>query len=391
MRVCFTPQCDPVRALPRRAAPPTEESNEPVETVELGPKPTIAAEQLRAGGQKTAWGTLMALGGLSVLIGANQFLVPATPSLSVMETVGDYVDTVSSLSHLMLAGKFYADGASAAKQLMQTADPLQDVPLVTIDRPVMIVPGWTTKAEKFDHLVARLTEGGRNGGQAYYVRHGQVFSDKDCTQPTQVEAGARVFVVVFDDVLDTPDQSAPQIGEALEVVARATGSDRIDTLGYSLGGLASRVYLEQGGERMGRLMILGTGNHGTRFAELATRLIEKDVSWAMNLAELNAAHLPAMRWMASEANNPRLQELNRTWTDQLARTEGVKIVGSDGLWTPSMGRSSFVGGDGMVESNSLAMPGVEVDVLPGKGYKQHGNLPNDSAVYREMAEFFNWR
>ena len=34
---------------------------------------------------------------------------------------------------------------------------------------------------------------------------------------------------------------------------------------------------------------------------------------------------------------------------------------------------------------------VEVDVLHGKGYKQHGNLPNDSGVYREMADFFNWR
>ncbi|MGE0488874.1 MAG: esterase/lipase family protein [Vulcanimicrobiota bacterium] len=310
--------------------------------------------------------------------------------------LGPWVDDMVNVSQILGAGKLYEMGAAEAARLKAERPPLQDVGNVLIDRPYVIVPGWTTRPEKFDALVARLTSDGRNGGHAYYVKDGSIFVDKECSQPAaHVDAQARVFVVVFDDVLSPPDRTAPQLDRAFRAVRQATGSERLDLLGYSMGGLATRVYLDEYPERVGKVMLLGTGNKGSRLGKLGARLIARDIQWAMGMAGLTPAHLPAMEWMGASdrdgRDNPHLAALNDHWSHQVAQTESLEIVGGKDLPTASAGWWPMAGGDGMVEASSLEMPGVPVKLLPGKGYKHHGNLPNDSDVYREMVSFFEWR
>ncbi|MCA9794282.1 MAG: alpha/beta fold hydrolase [Candidatus Eremiobacteraeota bacterium] len=310
--------------------------------------------------------------------------------------LGPWVDDMVNVTQVLGAGKLYEMGAAEAARLRAESPPLQDVPNVLLDRPYAIVPGWTTRPEKFDALVARLTAGGRNGGRAYYVKEGKIYLDKECTQVSeQADPQARVFVMVFDDVLSPPDRTAPQLDSDLKAVRRATGQEQLDLLGYSMGGLATRVYLDQYPERVGKVMLLGTGNKGSRLGKLGARLIARDIQWAMRMAGLTAAHLPAMEWMGASnrdgRDNPHLAALNDNWDHQVAQTESLEIVGGKDLPTASSGWWPMAGGDGMVEASSLEMPGVPVKLLPGKGYKHHGNLPNDSDVYREMVDFFGWQ
>ncbi|MBI3927623.1 MAG: alpha/beta hydrolase [Armatimonadetes bacterium] len=294
-----------------------------------------------------------------------------------------------TLSHLVASGKLYQMASREADLHKERRPPLSDVPDVEIHRPLLIVPGWTTAPEKFEHLVARLTAAGRNGGRAYFLREGQAYEDKECTRPVaQVPADARVFQLVLRDRRDAPEASGPQVASALEAVALATGTERADALAYSMGGLGTRVYLDGGGARVGRLMLLGTGNQGTRFADLSRRVIERDIGWAMSMAGLKGADLPAMQWLALDSLH--LRDLNSRWDQQRAHTEQALVVGSDGYLTPSGGWWPIRGGDGLVAAGNLKVGDNPVEVVHGRGYTVHGNLPNDSEVYRKMVGFFGW-
>jgi len=254
----------------------------------------------------------------------------------------------------------------------------------------MMVPGWTTKPEKFDALVTRLTEGGRNGGRPYYVRDGQFFADKALTQPLEtLPPEARVFVQVFHHTLQPPQETAPQLERSVAAIQKATGSEKVDVEGYSLGGLATRVYLDRGGKGVGKVLLLGTPNQGTRFSELAKRIIQRDINWAMSMAGVSVADLPDMEWLAA-GGNPQLADLNSRWEQQRSRAEDLKILGSAQMLTPAKGLLPVRRGDGLVEARTVGMPGAEVEILKGKPTLQHGALPSDSEVYLERAEFFGW-
>lgn len=324
--------------------------------------------------------------------------IHATPPLSSspsrlpvpVSPLGRTVDDMVTLSQIVASGQLYKMAKAEALAFEAQHPPLRDVPFVRLERPYVVVPGWTTRPEKFDALVTRLTEGGRNGGRPFYVQDGRFFADGALTQPLDtVPADARVFVQVFHDRLQPPSETAPQVGRSLDAVRAATGSSKVDVEGYSLGGLAVRKHLDAGGSGVGKVLLLGTPNGGTRFAQLAQRLIRRDIGWAMKLAGLTIADLPAMEWMSAGAN-PQLAALNASWDRQRAATEGVLLLGSEELPTPSRGLVPLRRGDGLVERQSLTLPDADVRMLEGRPTLQHGFLPSDREVYGERARFFGW-
>ena len=59
---------------------------------------------------------------------------------------------------------------------------------------------------------------------------------------------------------------APQFGAFLEDVCRRSGTEQVDVVGHSLGGLVARYLIEQGdGRRIRRLVSLGSPWYGTHF------------------------------------------------------------------------------------------------------------------------------
>lgn len=301
--------------------------------------------------------------------------------------VGRHLQDARALTQLLIAGKLYQMGAREAAKLAETHPPLYGAPTVTLARPLMIVPGWTTRPEKFSALVEHLTRDGANGGRAYFLRGGQAYQDPACSQRLDsIPADARVFVSVFEDPLQPPDQTAPQLQENLKRIGQGPAS--VDLMGYSMGGIAARVALDQGCDAMARVVLLGTPNRGTRFAHLASYVIQRDIGWAMRMAGLSIADLPAMEWMA--VGSPHLEKLNATWDRQQSRAD-ILTLGADGLITPTDSRFWPMGkGDGLVEARNLRPPSGKVSLVHGEGYKHHGNQPNDTQIFIEMARFFDW-
>ena len=111
---------------------------------------------------------------------------------------------------------------------------------------------------------------------------------------------------------------------------RATGADQVTVVAHSMGGLASRVYLQLlGGRDVYRLITIGTPNAGTPLASLA---LDPVLTQAPNVLLFLAQRAmkvgsPAVKGM-SDSGSSDLNELNGLYGNNLPpNTQYVSIVG----------------------------------------------------------------
>ena len=277
---------------------------------------------------------------------------------------------------------------------------LHDLPEAKIQRPVLLVPGWQTPEDRFDHLAEKLTADGANGGHVYYVRNGEFFADLDCTRrmmTADTRGDAKVFVAVFPALNTPPDQTAPELAKNLKAIEALTGSAKSDVVGYSMGGLATRLYLDQGGEQVGNFMMLGTPNRGSALSRISLGLLDLDswgydTRWLLSRKPIDESDREALGWLRPVTGgkaNPQLADLNSRWEGQKARTEAVRLVGSHSR--PTLGRFFVpVLGDGTVAGNSLQIGDEKPHFLSDSRHRNHGLLFSNPETYLEMRDFFGW-
>lgn len=310
---------------------------------------------------------------------------PTPPERGWWDKVVDQKEGVS----LLVGGSVYLRNKEEAQKLEAQLPPLAQQPAVTMQRPLVICPGWNTELHKFDYLAAKLLASETNGDSAVYLHMGKAYADAECQLPLeQIPSNSKVFVNIWDTRKTPPQETSLQLKQNLELVRQAAGDGPIDLLGYSMGGLASRKFLDNGGQGIKNFMMLGTPNQGTRFAQMSDRVIAGEVGWALKFSGLTEQDAPAMKWLA--ADSPTLNELNQRWPQQLAQVERAMVVGSRHELTPAVGWLPFRKGDGMVEPERLALPGIPTVVLEDSPFLHHGALPHDDKVYQQMIGFFGF-
>lgn len=110
--------------------------------------------------------------------------------------------------------------------------------------PVLLVPGWGAAAAEVRPLRDRL---------------------RDAGWPS-----THLSIATFSDSFGSNEEHSAEIGEAIEVLARRTGSRQVDIVAHSMGGLAVRHFLEQQpSPAVRRVIFLGTPHRGTVVAVLA--------------------------------------------------------------------------------------------------------------------------
>jgi triacylglycerol lipase len=110
--------------------------------------------------------------------------------------------------------------------------------------PVLLVPGWSDEAEQLAPLRSRLVEAGW--------------------------ADSTISILSFEDPVGSNRIHARSLGLAVASLRRSTGVDRIDVVAHSMGGLALRHFLQNGGAReVRRVVFLATPHRGTYSAYLA--------------------------------------------------------------------------------------------------------------------------
>ncbi|MGE0494627.1 MAG: lipase family alpha/beta hydrolase [Vulcanimicrobiota bacterium] len=271
-------------------------------------------------------------------------------------------------------------------------------PAVRLERPFMLVPGFKTARDRCENLVEHLTADGQNGGRPYYLFEGGCYLDPECTQKLEaIPEDAKVFVTFFDQWNSPPDQSHPQVDRHLNQISDALDTDKVDVMGYSMGGLASRAYLDQGGKRIGKLLQVGTPNHGAGIARVARTAVAlhdegRSVNFLLNLKALHSSDAPALDWLMPDAagENPRLDDLNSRWPQQKAAVEDFAIVGA----AHGRGLTELLyptSGDGLVEESSLHLEGVEVKLVASPDLSNHSYLLTNPEVFQHAVDFFGWK
>jgi triacylglycerol lipase len=111
--------------------------------------------------------------------------------------------------------------------------------------PVLLVPGWSDRARRLRWLRGDLVRAGW---------------PEDC-----------VAVVEFRDRFGGNVEHAEEVGAALRALLARTGSDRVDVVAHSMGGLATRHFLHfcDGARHVRRVVFTGTPHTGTWVAYLA--------------------------------------------------------------------------------------------------------------------------
>jgi triacylglycerol lipase len=111
--------------------------------------------------------------------------------------------------------------------------------------PVLLVPGWGDLAVTMEPLRRRFTEAGW--------------------------PESRVSVLAFRDPVGSNEAHAAEIDRAVRILRGLTGAPQVDVVAHSMGGLATRHFLQVGGEadRVRRAVFLGTPHRGTVVAVLS--------------------------------------------------------------------------------------------------------------------------
>lgn len=132
----------------------------------------------------------------------------------------------------------------------------------------------------------------------------------DAMRPRLVAAGFRVETLdmVPNDGSRSLSVLALQIQERVERMRLETGTERVDLVAFSLGGIASRYYLQRlgGAERVQRLVTLSSPHHGTLMGFLR---------WNVGGTELRVG-------------SAFLADLNRDWESTAQKIQVTSI------WTP---------------------------------------------------------
>lgn len=317
---------------------------------------------------------------------------PAPPPEPRRSWFGDTVEKAKDLGaglNLLVAGALFMRGKAKAEKAEKAAYPLSDQPDVKLNRPVLLTPGWNTEHWKFDYLANKLIASGTNGEAAVYLHLGKAYRDSQCSLPLeQIPSNSKVFVNIWETPKDSPEKTAFQLKQNMELLQSALGPTRVDLVGYSMGGLASRKYLDNGGQHAGKLVTLGTPHQGTRFGVMCDRLLSHKVDWATKFGGLDPEDLPAMQWLA--AGKPNLEELNQNWPRQRAQLEDSLFIASTVEPTPRMSGLPFGAGDGLVQVEHATLPGAPSRVLKGSPLLNHITLPHDSQVFAVMRDFLEW-
>ncbi|MBL8519936.1 MAG: alpha/beta fold hydrolase [Betaproteobacteria bacterium] len=108
-----------------------------------------------------------------------------------------------------------------------------------------------------------------------------------------------VYTMDLKHVFGHVKDMVPSLHERIEAIARETGREQVILIVHSMGGLVSRQYLQvHGGQRIARLITLGSPHHGTRIAKIAlftcTRDMRRESGFLSALAAREAAHPPTV-------------------------------------------------------------------------------------------------
>ncbi len=256
--------------------------------------------------------------------------------------------------------------------------PEQEAP--KLERPVLFLHGYMGKPEEFKEMSEWMTREGQN------VDGGIVKVDN----LNDLNPKANMFTLAFTKPYQTMAVNAAEIKATVEAICKATGSETVDIVAHSKGGLDARTYMMDADERVDHIVTIGSPHKGSPLANLELVVREelnkpvfppiKDPQINKSLREISVDTVNSK----GQHSNQVLHDLNENWNIQSGRAEYLAISGRGVLTITEPAGLSFKG-DGVVSlKSSSALKGAAKGQVK---HERHGNLPQNAKVMLKVADF----
>lgn len=259
-------------------------------------------------------------------------------------------------------------------------------PPPALQRPVLFVHGYNSRKRIWDDVVRYLTKNSHN--------HFGGLIDEG-SPGGRLDPQGNLFELKLSKPWNSADANAAELSDALERVAKLTGATKIDVVTHSMGALDARDYVQLGGTRIGRLVMVSPPNHGSIQAD--TELYLRDHLGIPTLPPNNdpgvrAALLDLRVDLPPEqnhglVNNPFLHTLNGHWTEQRGHLMDADIIVGGGVPTYNPDGSITTMGDGAVTWQSSALPGISLDAYYNPVHDLHFRILKDPRVAVDIGRF----
>ena len=232
-----------------------------------------------------------------------------------------------------------------------------------LERPVLLVHGFNSGPDCWQNMRTWLTRGGDNKDG------GVVQAD------TPIDPQGKVFSMQFARPYNPVSSNAAELRQAIDHITAATGSKEVDVVAHSMGGLDTRLYLDQGDEKVDKFVMIATPNRGSVLADIELTFRELGVPF------LPPTDDPLVRQALTDCsevrgdNNPLVAQLNKSWDRQKSRANILLITGN-GRPTLANRFTLTLRGDGVVPQKSVKLDGVpsrNIWWTDHSGVKEHPN------------------
>lgn len=240
----------------------------------------------------------------------------------------------------------------------------------TLQRPVVMIPGFSMDASSYDRMAQYLSKNPANGQAAVYVAADQQFhrgsASGEVMSPADV-ASAKIFEVQFSDPFSGSAAKGDEITAAMDAIQQAKGGSSldVDVVAHSAGCTNFRNYLDTRSDaekakiHVQHAVLIGPASHGTLMGDAGA------VGGGVLGPEVKAAAAEL------EPSSPLVKGLNQRWDDQKKQVSGgFSIIGVEARDlgrvlpnTPDWGKHKLAPGDGFMPVDQLAMPGARLSVL----------------------------
>lgn len=220
--------------------------------------------------------------------------------------------------------------------------------------PVIFVHGIYADACMWDELARRLIREGWTYGGEHAPNYQSALGPgaKNCLLGTPTRANADFYTLSFSSnyQLNYREQGA-ELKQVIDLVLRQTGQDRVILIAHSMGGLASRAYLEfftdPQAPNVQHLITFGTPHRGS---DLARRCREQLIGFCL-LLQKDPNSIGVVQLVPTSS---QLYELNNLSEDGAARN-----LPAAALYTSIVVRSNLDrAGDGVVSAESQNLAGI---------------------------------
>lgn len=207
----------------------------------------------------------------------------------------------------------------------------------------MLVHGFNGDPGNWQNMRTWLTQGNKDGG---------VINANSAIDPE-----GKVFTMSFARPFNPVSNNAAELRQAIDHITAATGAKEVDVVAHSMGGLDTRLYLDQGEEKVDKFVMIATPNHGSVLADIELTFRE------LGIPIMPPTDDPLVRQALTDCseergdNNPLLTQLNKSWARQKSRANIFLITGN-GRPTLANRFTLTLRGDGVVSQKSVTLDGV---------------------------------